>query len=157
MKLKTRVQQESGTSLQEHATPESPEPRIAFDAVDQLPLTTAMPELLAVAGKTNSEVATAIFREGVRGPAMRRLLVRDIVLSKTQLRFLQGLRNILVKHVADGNEPPERVQALESLVAAEHHRMTEAINTLARLEGTQPILKVVAGNAAIQINEGGRR
>ena len=30
--------------------------------------------------------------------------------------------------------------------------MIEAINTLSRLEGTQPILKVVAGTAAIQVN-----
>jgi len=154
-KLKATAQ--TGTALQERAAPDTPEPRVAFDAVDQLPLTTTMPELVAVAGKTNSDVATAIYREGVhRGPAMRRLLARDIVLSKTQLRFLQGLRNVLVKHVADGNEAPEvRLLALENLVAAEHRRMMEAINTLARLEGTGPVLKVVAGQAAIQVNQGG--
>ena len=153
---KLKAASQNGTSLQERATPEPPEPRVAFDAVDQIPVLTAMPaELLAVAGKTNCEVASAIYREGVRGPAMRRLLARDIVLSKTQLRFLQGLRNILVKHVADGNEPPERLQTIESLVATEHRRMMEAITTLARLEGAQPILKVVAGNAAIQVNNGG--
>jgi len=33
--------------------------------------------------------------------------------------------------------------------------MMEAINTLARLEGTGPVLKVVAGQAAIQVNQGG--
>ena len=153
-KLKATAQ--TGTAVQERAAPEPPEPRVAFDALDQLPLTTTMPELVAIAGKSNMDVATAIYHEGVRGPATRRLLARDIVISKSQLRFLQGLRNILVRAGPAAHEAPEvRLQALENLVAAEHRRMMEAINTLARLEGAGPVLKVIAGQAAIQVNQGG--
>lgn len=144
-----------GTSKPETAAEEGQSP-LGFDKIDRLPMVTGpIPELFAVAGKNACEMATAIYREGARGPAMRRLLARDITISRTQLRVAQSLRGIVLKAVAEGREDTHRLRTLERLVDAEHRRLMDSIDVLARLDSS-PVVRVVAHQAVV-MSAGGQQ
>ena len=131
------------------------EERVGFDAIDRLPLAAGpLPEIYAVAGRNATVAATAIYREGARGPAIRRLLARDIVLSRSQLRVAQGLKGVVLKKVSEGREGTHRLRTLERLVDNEHRRLLASIEALARLDSS-PVIRVVAHQAAVMVGQGG--
>lgn len=149
------IQKVQGNPLSS-ASQDLPEPpaRVGFDPVDLVPMKTSLLELHAVAGINARDMASGLYNEGARGPTCRRMLCRDVVLSRTMLRTTQGLRNIVMRAVAEGREGPERLRVLEQAVDAEHRRLLASIELLARLEGGSPVVRVSAHRAAIVINEG---
>jgi len=131
--------------------------RVGFDAIDRLPLAVGpLPDVLAVAGRNASEAASSIFQEGARGAAIRRLLARDIILSRSQLRVAQGLKGVLLKKVSEGREGTHRLNTLERMVDNEHRRLLASIEALARLDSS-PVIRVVAHQAAVMVGQGGQQ
>jgi hypothetical protein len=92
---------------------------------------------------------TALSTEGARGPACRRLLARDVQAARVQLRYLEGLRNVVLSRYASGKGSPERLKVLEKLVDNQHRRMLAAIDTLSRLDPAPAAVKISARQAAV--------
>jgi hypothetical protein len=82
------------------ATDLESEPPIGLDPIDNLPVRLLSKEIAKAADPTLRPAITEIHREGARGPALRRLLCRDIVLARVQLRSLEALRNAEMKRYA---------------------------------------------------------
>jgi hypothetical protein len=86
-------------SMQEIASVRDDAPlqvRVGFDPVDNLPLATTVSGLCAVAGKHAIATATEIAEQGRGAAACRRLLARDIVICRSELRYFQALRSTIV-------------------------------------------------------------
>lgn len=128
-------------------------PRVGLDQLDRLPLNT-LPEDVAVAAQpTLIDSVTAITTEGPRGPALRRLLARDAVLARSQLRFLEGVRNLELQRYLKGTVSERRVEVLERLANAQHRRLLATIDAMVRLDGAAATIHVSAHQAAVVVGQ----
>lgn len=126
--------------------------RVSLSRVDTLPLKVLpakldTPELRA----SISELATA----GLSTPAMRRLLARDIELSRTLCRYFTALANTELRDLLRGKGSNRRVRLLQSVAEQHHRRMLKAIEMLSRLSVAAPAIRVCANNVGIAV-QGGR-
>ena len=65
-----------------------------------------------------------------------------------------GLRNTVLKVVAEGKRQTQRLLALEQLANNEHRRLLASIEMLARLERRSPVVTVSAHQAAVVLGGG---
>jgi hypothetical protein len=121
---------------------------VGFDAVDGLAYRT-LDELVDVAEPTLREAATSICAEGAAGPALRRLIVRDVLASRTNLRFAQGARNLELRRYLSGSDNKSRLETLERIVDNEHRRLLASTNVLTSLERTASRVSISAKQAAV--------
>ncbi len=132
---------------------QSPEPKsVGFHFLDILPFET-LPEPVRRQNTYDVMCATvtALFAEGGRGPAAKRLLSRDCVLGKNQLRYLQSIFNVELSSYLKNGGDSKRVELLERLVESQHRRMLASLNRLGAMD-TNAASKISVSARYAQIN-----
>ena len=103
---------------------------------------------------TLEATASALYREGARGPAMRRLLCRSIATTNAEKKYREAVLAVEFERVARGESNLKRLQALDDMVSRSAARLHEDIDSLARLTSANvPNVKIHVYQAAI--NAGG--
>lgn len=146
-----QIEPRSEKSLTRELEPQLPQ--VGFDPADELPLRLLPEEFTKAAGATLRAATTEIAQQGASGPACRRMLSRDIMLARTQLRFLEGARNTVLGHLLQGKNAEKRLKLLEQLVDQQHRRLLASINTLARLSAGSTVVRINAHQAAVVMGD----
>ena len=120
-------------------------PRVGLDGLDQLPAATIPKRLMEGSMRSLLDGINAIADEGPRGPAMIRLLARDVQLARAQLRFREAIFNREAERIFLGQGDPRMLEIAERLVAGQHRRLLESIDMLSRLDRNR-----VAPRVAVQ-------
>lgn len=154
MSVSTEIEKSNGTLTRTPTGNDPPRQRVGLDRVDRA-VFAVLPEWLRKdAEHTMITAITAIVEEGARGPAIRRLLARDIALSRAQLRHAQFVLNIELQKFEKGYTDARHLDAAEDVVHAHHRRMLASIRELRRIEtGHATQIRVSANVAQVNIAE----
>ena len=140
---------ESLTPLQDGASLPA---RVSLSRVDTLPLKVLPAKLdTAELRASISELATA----GLSTPAMRRLLARDVEISRTLCRYFTALANTELRELLRGNGSNRRVRLLQTVAEQHHRRMLKAVELMSRLSVAAPSIRICGENVGIAL-QGGR-
>lgn len=98
--------------------------------------------------------AAALFRDGLRGPAGRSLIARDVAASRAHVRFFGVLLDHEVGRLGRGKGDLRRARVLSELVDKQHKRLVAGCEILLKLDTTPtPAFQVRADQAAILLGD----
>ena len=88
----------------------------------------------------------------MKHPIKQKLLSKEVVLSRADLRYRQFISNMELVRFSDGVSDARRVEVLERTVASAHVRFMTAIRALDHLDvGFPAPINVTARQAVVQI------
>ncbi len=134
------------------SVPES-EGHIGFDPADRWSILATPAELLDRAEECMLAANDALFEEGSRGPAMKRMLAREISLRRLALRRADLALAMEESALLRGQESDlKRLRVLEQLVSGEHARLLATIAEYDRLTTvSSPRFSVYSDQTAIMV------
>ena len=137
--------------------PTETEPFAPWDSADLVALATATPAVMVGAyGAKNTNESTALFTEGPRGPTARSAIAKEIAIQRRFMRFAQSLLGVELERFGNGKISERRLRTVETVADRAFRRYEASYRLLLDLETRPaPTFRITAGNAAIQVNQGG--
>jgi hypothetical protein len=131
---------------------ERKEIRTGLDHLDSLPFASLPPVLLGNGEQTAVDAINSLISEGANGPAMQRLLSREIQISRAELRFAEMIRNLEASKFLRGTANERRLQLAERLVCDQSRRFIYALDLFTRLNSSPPTrIRVTAHQAIVNV------
>ena len=98
--------------------------------------------------------AEALCRDGLRGPAGRSLIARDVAASRAHVRFFGALLDHEVERLGRGKGDLRRARVLSDLVDKQHRRLVAGAELLLKLDTVaSPSFQLRADQAAILLGD----
>ncbi len=127
------------------------QPAVGLDLIDGLPIANLPEEVSEAAMETMLAAITALASESTRKESIARVLARDIMVSRTMLRYLQAKQNIAHEKYVKGKVSARKYEILERAVKRQHRMMLESITLLSRLDAKTPSVRIAVEQAAVLV------
>lgn len=126
--------------------------RVGLDSLDRVPFASMPEQILGDAERAVLDAINAMVDEGPRGPAMHRLLAREIQFARAELRFAEALLNIEATQFIRKSDNVRRLETAARLVADQSRRLLSTIDLFSRIGGGAPTrISVSARNAVVAV------